>query len=183
MTIRIAWGITGSGHFLSETVNVMKEIVKEENVKVTIFLSKAAVMVVKWYKVWNDLESISPRVLIERDANSPFIAGALQTGKYDLLLIAPASANTVAKIVYGIADTLITNTVALAQKGGMNVYILPTDQESGSIITTLPSGEKLKLIMREVDVENVNKLRSMKGIVVLKRPDEIKDIVKGFTNR
>lgn len=160
----------------------MKEIVKQDDIEITVFLSKAAVMVVKWYKVWDDLKSISSRVLIERGPNSPFIAGSLQTGEYDFLLIAPASANTVAKIVNGIADSLITNALALAQKGGVPVYILPTDQELGTIITTLPSGKSLKLFMREIDVENVNKLRLMKGIVVLKKPDEIKDVIKSFIN-
>jgi len=63
------------------------------------------------------LLEISKRVLVEVDANTPFIAGPLQVGRYHSLLIAPATANTVAKIVHGIADTLLTNAVAQTQKG------------------------------------------------------------------
>ena len=61
--------------------------------KVTAVLSKAAVTVIKWYKLWNDLNRISEKVLVEEDANTPFIIGPLQTGKFRCLLVAPATAN------------------------------------------------------------------------------------------
>jgi archaeoflavoprotein AfpA len=180
LPVKIAWGITGAGDYLPETFQVMKNIIGRGDVKVQAFLSKSAVMVVKWYKLWGELEKISPRVMMEESANVPFIAGPLQTGKFKLLLVAPATGNTVAKIVNGIADTLVTNAVAQAHKGSLPIYILPVDQETenGKRTTTLPTGEKLDLIMRDIDIENFRKLKAMKGITVITSPYEIEEIIR-----
>ncbi|MCP8317234.1 MAG: archaeoflavoprotein AfpA, partial [archaeon] len=112
--------------------------------------------------------------------NFPFIAGQLQIGKFKFLLVAPATANTVAKIVNGIADSLATNAVSQAQKGNVPVYILPVDQETenGKITTILPTGEKMDLTMRDVDLMNLRKLKEMKGITIITRPYEIEEIIK-----
>ncbi len=93
--------------------------------------------------------------------------------------VAPATANTVAKLVHGIADTLLTNCVSMANKAGREVFILPVDRERGTITTTLPDGKPFKLTMRDIDVENTEKLRHMKGITVVDRPEEIKRVIKG----
>ena len=42
----------------------------------------------------------------EVNSHSPFLVGKLQTGDYDLFLVAPVTANSTAKIATGIADTL-----------------------------------------------------------------------------
>ena len=76
----------------------------------------------------------------------------------------PATANTVAKIVVGIADTLVTNAVAQANKADIPIYIFPVDQKPGSLTTVLPSGESFTLTAREVDLVNVEKLKAMKRI-------------------
>ncbi len=83
-----------------------------------------------------------------------------------------------AKIAYGIADSLITNSAAQAIKADVPVYIYPVDQKEGEIVTKLPDGRDLKLRIRKEDVENVDKLRRMRGITVLSRIDEIEDVVK-----
>jgi archaeoflavoprotein AfpA len=175
--LKIVWGITGSGDLLSETFEVMSELTKMRDFEITVVLSKAAVKVVKWYRLWDKLSGIAGKVLVEEDANTPFIVGALQTGKFKCLLIAPATANSVAKIVNGIADTIITNAVAQANKANVDIYILPVDQRKGTTTTILPTGERLELKIRDVDVENTGKLRRMKGIRVLERPDEIKTVL------
>ena len=92
----------------------------------------------------------------------------------------PATANTVAKIAYGIADTLITNAVSQAMKTAVPIYIYPVDQKPGSVTTVLPSGEKMELTTREVDLENVERLRAMKGMTVLGHPSEIKDQLRKY---
>ncbi|MCP8316414.1 MAG: archaeoflavoprotein AfpA, partial [archaeon] len=109
LPIKMAWGITGSGDHLPETIQVIKKIVERGDAKVKIFLSKSAVIVVKWYGLWEELKKISPKIMVEESSNIPFIAGQLQIGKFKFLLVAPATANTVAKIVNGIADSLATN--------------------------------------------------------------------------
>ena len=180
MPSKIVWGITGSGDLISEIFEVMEEISKMNRLKITAVLSKAAVTVLKWYKLNESLDRIADRILVEKDANTPFIVGPLQTGEYDALIVAPATANTVAKIVNGIADTIITNSVSQTNKTHVDIYILPVDQKMGTTTTILPGGKKLDLSMRDVDVENTNRLRKMKGIVVLEKPKGIKSIVDRY---
>lgn len=174
--IKIVWGITGSGDLLPEVTEELEKLVNTGKVEITTCFSKAAKMVVNWYKLSERIEKISKRVLHEYDANSPFIAGPLQVGKYNCLLVAPATANTVAKIVHGIADTLITNAVAQAQKGGIKIIILPVDQKPGKTTTLLPTGEEKTLIMRDIDIENTKKLKAIKGIKVIEAPEDIQNL-------
>src|SRR5208283_5552612 len=164
MAVRIVWGITGSGDRIAEVFEVMSELAEHKELEITSVLSKAAVKVVNWYKLKEKLDSISKKVFVEEDANTPFIVGPLQIGEFDCLLVAPATANTVAKVVNGIADTIITNAISQTNKTNISIYILPVDQKKGSTITTLPGGKELELMMRDIDVENTNKLRNMKGI-------------------
>ena len=110
---------------------------------------------------------------VEKDANTPFISGMLQTGKYDLLMVAPVTGNTVAKIAVGIADTLISNAAIQAVKGFVPVYLMPVDYRAGTITTTIPNGSKITLRVRKEDAENVRKIEKMDGFHVFENPDEI----------
>jgi archaeoflavoprotein AfpA len=181
--VRMAWGITGAGDYLVESLEVMKRISSDFDVEVTVLVSKNAEMVIKWYRLWDDLTSSLEKVKVERGANVPFIAGPLQIGYYGLFFISPATANTVAKIAYGMADTLITNCVAQAIKGGTPVYIYPVDQELGSRETQVPEGDVITIRTRRVDVENVERIRNMEGITVLKHPFEIEPIIAAIASR
>lgn len=178
MPARIVWGITGSGDLISEVFAQMEGLAKEKDLEITAVQSKAAVKVLNWYKLTGRLKGIAKKVFEEEDANTPFIVGPLQTGQFDCLLVAPATANTVAKVVNGIADTLITNSISQTNKTSTAIYILPVDQKKGTTITTLPGGKRLELTMRDVDIENTNKLRNMAGIDVLSNPGEIKAVVQ-----
>jgi archaeoflavoprotein AfpA len=181
--IQVAWGITGAGDYLAESLTVMKKISKDFEVKVTVLVSENAEMVIKWYRLWNDLKSSFEKVKVEKGANLPFIAGPLQIGHYSLFFVSPATANTIAKIAYGIADTLVTNCVAQAIKGGTQVYIYPVDQELGSRETQVPEGDTITITTRRVDVENVERIRNMEGITVLKHPFEIEEIVASIVSK
>ena len=55
------------------------------------------------------------------------------------MIVSPTTANTVAKIVHGISDTLVTNAVAQAGKGRVRTLMVPVDIEPGDIDTVLPS--------------------------------------------
>jgi len=175
--LKIAWGITGCGDKLPEVVEIMKKLKNKYNLDVDVYLSKNAKIVVKWYKLWQVLEDEFYDLRVEVNANAPFLVGKLQTGKYDLFLVAPATANTTAKIAYGIADTLITNSVAQAMKARVPVYIFPPDNKKGKVETILPGNKKLTLYMRDVDVENVERLRRMEGIEVLDKPEDIEKVI------
>ena len=183
MSLKLAWGITGSGDLLPETFSVMSTVKKSPDIRITAVLSKAAVKVVRWYKLWDELEHMADHVLKEEDANTPFVVGKLQTGGFDCLLVAPATANTVAKIVHGIADSIISNAGAQTNKVATPIYIMPVDQRGGTTITRLPGGEKLELKIRPVDIDNARKLASMDGIRVLAGPEEIEDALKECARR
>ena len=169
----LAWAITGAGDLMPQTFKVIEDLKKSKQLKITAILSKAAVKVTKMYRLWEKLPDVADKVLIEEDSNTPFVVGALQTGKYDLLLVAPATANSVAKIVHGIADTLITNAVAMTNKTDIQVFILPVEKERETVVTKLPDGKSLRLYVRELDAENTARLRKMKGVNVLESPEDI----------
>lgn len=139
---RIAWGVTGAGHLLKKTFVVMEELAKSH--EITCFASSAAEAVIRMYNFWKKFPKIchggyySEVVLETVDGVSSPLIGRLLRGTYDILVVSPASANTVAKVVCGISDTLVTNAIAQAEKGGVPIIILPTDQKPGKTRTELP---------------------------------------------
>lgn len=145
MGFNIAWCITGAGHFLLESFEVFLQLVKDMDVRVTTFLSCAGEEVARIYGVLDRLHQVSPggyyqEIILEREQGKSFPkAGRLSRGTYAALVISPATANTVAKIAYGIADTLVTSAFAQAQKGSVPAYIVPTDYREGTIVTRLPT--------------------------------------------
>jgi len=174
---RIAWGITGSGDQMIETYNTLVDIKNKTGVETMVFLSKEGETVMKWYHLWDKIQKDFPNFKTDAGPNSPFIAGPLQMGYYDFVLIAPATANTVAKIVCGIADSLVTNAVSQTAKGSTPIYIMPVDQKRGTVKTAAPTGRTFELRMREVDVTNSEKLARMENITVLESPYDIYDVV------
>ncbi len=173
MTKKLVWAITGAGDLLEECFDQMARIKEKDAVHITVLLSKAGATVLKFYKLEERLTQIADRVMLEKDANNPFIVAGLQTGKYDALLAAPLTANSTAKIALGLADTLVTNAIAQANKAGVPIYLLPVDQTPGVVTTQMPSGGKLELTMRPVDLDNAERLRRMPGLTVLKSPEDI----------
>ncbi|SET04403.1 archaeoflavoprotein AfpA [Methanococcoides vulcani] len=174
---RIAWGITGSGDQIAETYEVMRDIKERTDVEFMVFLSKEGETIMKWYRMWDAIQRDFPNFKTDAGPNSPFIAGPLQVGHYDALIIAPATANSVAKIVYGIADSLVTNVVAQTAKGDTPIYILAVDQKRGTVDTSAPNGRKMTLKMREVDVSNSEKLAQMENITLLEKPEDLYALV------
>ncbi len=178
MTLRILWGITGSGDKIEEVVKIMARLQKKYDLSIRVALSKNGDKVARIYGLWEKLESISKKVLVERGPNEPWLAGPLQMGKYDVFLVCPATANTTAKIAHGIADSLISNCVSQALKANREVYIYPVDQKPGETTTLLPDGNELKLTIREIDVENSEKLKRMKGITIISQLEALEEIIK-----
>ncbi|MFB0562404.1 MAG: archaeoflavoprotein AfpA [Candidatus Lokiarchaeia archaeon] len=177
---KIAWGITGSGDRLPETVKVMEKVKEdfEDLVDIRVYVSKAGEQVLKYYKLSHDLVEIFDKVWVEMNANSPFLAGQLQMGKFEFLLIAPATSNTVAKIAMGLADSLLSNAAVMGLKAYVPLYIMPSDYEVGIVITKLPDGRDLKLRIRKEDVEHVKKLSNMEDVHLLEKPEDIYVVFK-----
>ncbi|MFC1802475.1 archaeoflavoprotein AfpA [Thermoproteota archaeon] len=177
--MKIAWGVTGSGDKFRETYTVMRELKEKHQDELTIhvYMSKAGILVAKYYKLTDELKRFG-KFYVEENANTPFLAGMLQTKRYDLLLIAPATSNTVAKIVVGISDTLLTNAAVQGVKGYTPVYIMPVDYREGTTTTVLPNGKELKLKVRKEDADNVRLLEKMEGFNVFEKPEEIREILE-----
>ncbi|HUL62466.1 MAG TPA: archaeoflavoprotein AfpA [Methanocella sp.] len=176
--VKIAWGITGCGDKIEEIAALMIELKKQHDLHVDVYISKNAVMVLKWYKLWDPLKDAFYDLRTEVNSNAPFLVGKLQTGDYDLFLVAPVTANSTAKIASGISDTLITNAVSQGAKARVPIYIYPPDNRPGELETILPGGKKLTLYIREVDVENVDKIRKMKSITVLDSVQDIRRVIE-----
>ena len=182
---RVAWGITGSGDRLLEVFEVMRQIKnkQQDDIRITVYLSKAGNLVVKYYRLFKGLQEKFDKTRTEINSNIPTLAVQLQSGKIEFLLIAPATSNTVAKIANGIADTLLTNAAIMALKAFVPVYILPCDFKEGVTITQLPDGSNMKIRVRKEDVEYVNKLAVMDGIVIIENPVEINQIFQKHFQR
>jgi len=180
--VKLAWCVTGSGDKIKETIQVMVDLKEEygESLKVEVFTSKAGAQVAKYYKVADRLQGSFDRHWTEVDANTPFISGRLQLGEFDLVLVAPATSNTVAKITHGISDTLVTNAAIQAVKGFIPVCVMPVDYEEGTTITLLPNGRRLKLRVRKEDAENARRIGAMEGFQIIKSPEEIPGVIARF---
>ena len=160
----------------------MIQVNNMDDVQVTVVVSKAGEQVLRLYKLWDKLNTQFQKVKKEVNANVPFVAGPLQIGKYDLFLIAPLTANSTAKIAHGIADTLITNAVAQTLKGNTPVLVYPVDQSSNPVTTFGPDGIEFTLTPREVDLENVMRLKQMRGLTVLTDVSNLAQVVRNFLN-
>ena len=176
---KIAWAITGSGDRVVETTKIMKEINEKykDEFDIRIYISKAGDQVLNYYGLFKELEIGFDNTWVEINSNAPFLAGQVQLGQFEFMIIAPATSNTVAKISLRIGDSLIPNAAIMGQKVGLPIYIMPSDVEEGVVITQLPDGSDLKLIIRKEDVEHVKKLAEM-GVNILKTPEEIYDVFK-----
>ena len=177
---KVAWGITGSGDRLPETIGIMKELGEEyqKTVSLRVYLSKAGEQVVRWCKLYEQVKQDFGKVWVELNSNSPFLAGDMELGRFEFLLIAPATSNTVAKIAAGITDTLLCNSAIMALKAFVPVYVMPSDYKEGTVVTRLPDGRDLKLRVRKEDAENTRKLSLMENVFVLEKPEDIREVFK-----
>ncbi|MDV0441686.1 bifunctional phosphopantothenoylcysteine decarboxylase/phosphopantothenate--cysteine ligase CoaBC [Methanorbis furvi] len=87
-------------------------------------------------------------------------------GEADLLLIAPATANTIGKIACGIDDTIVTTFATTAIGRGMPVVVVPAMHES--------------MYRHPAVVKNIETLRSMQIEVVPPRMEEEKAKIAGI---
>jgi dihydromethanopterin reductase (acceptor) len=124
--MKILWCVTGAGQFLSESIDAMDALAQGD--QVTLVLSEAGREVCRMYGVLGELEKKYVDIVLEESqgSSSP-IVGRLSQKEYEKAVVAPCTANTAAKIVCGISDSLVSNIVAQAGKCKVPVYILPTD--------------------------------------------------------
>lgn len=153
---RLAWAITGSGHYLRECLEIIHTL---ENVD--LFLSKAAAEILQQYgyahkvgKVYQDKTASSVPVEL------------FYHGHYHTLVIAPATSNTVAKMVAGISDNLVTNLYAQAGKTRLSSIVFACDTEP-ELESEAPRENWVKVYPRRIDLENMQKLKTFEETTVV----------------
>lgn len=166
MGSKIAWGITGAGHFLPEVADLLQAIRD-----VDLFASQAAEEVVKRYRLGNVISDSFQKVFYDRYASAPEVT-KLYLGYYRLVIIAPATSNSVAKFVYGISDSLISNLFAHAGKARIPILVLPTDV-APELSSAAPEGT-VRVYPRRIDQENVRRLEAFEGVTVAKDLEGLK---------
>ncbi len=125
---------------------------------VDLFLSRAAAEVMQVYGFpVNDLKQ---RFKLFRDtaASAPPV-GLFYKGHYDLVVVAPATSNSVAKMVWGISDTLVTNIYAQAGKCRIPSIVFACDA-APEMDTEAPGG-MVKVYPRPIDLQNTERLGRM----------------------
>ncbi|HEY9213424.1 MAG TPA: flavoprotein [Ancylobacter sp.] len=159
---RWGWALTGSGHFFTESIALIKQLGD-----VDLFVSKAADEVLRMYK--QDLPE-GTRIFHETTTSSAPV-GRFYEGLYHTLIVSPASSNTVAKCVYGLSDTLVTNCFAQAGKCRVHSIVFACDT-APEMITMAPKGP-VSVYPRRIDLENTARLKEFDDCTVVESIAEL----------
>lgn len=169
---RLAWAITGSGHYIKECLDFLLTLDAAD-----CYISQAGEEVLRMYGInLNDLRDKMP-VYRDKAASSPPV-GHFYKGYYHTLVIAPTTSNTVAKCVLGIADNLVTNLYAQAGKCRVPSIIYPCDT-APEMETTAPSG-KFMVYPRKIDLAATDSLRGFEYTTVV---DSAESLIASVTER
>jgi flavoprotein len=162
---RIAWAITGSGHYLEECIEIVKTLDE-----VDLFYSQAGEEVLRMYG--HDPKSLlkDGRVYRDRAASAPPV-GLFYRGDYHTLIVAPATSNTVAKMVLGLSDTLVTNVYAQAGKCRIPSIVMACDTAPEH---DTPAPDRIvKVWPRKVDLAHTEALREFEATTVVETPEKL----------
>ena len=168
-TPRWGWALTGSGHFFTESLDMIRTLDH-----VDLFVSKAAAEVVRMYK--HDF-SLSDNIRVFKDVTaSAAPVGNFYYGVYHTLVVAPTTSNSVAKFVWGISDTLVTNVFAQAGKCRGQTIVFPCDT-APELETRAPKG-MVKVYPRRIDLENTERLKSFEATTVVESLKSLEEAVE-----
>lgn len=166
---RFAFAITGSGHFLEESLALARRLPDAD-----LLLSAAGEEVLPMYG--HTLDSLKQHFRVVRDKTASAVpVGQIYEEAYHTIVVAPATSNTVAKIAYGLSDTLPTNMVAQAGKLGIPSIVFACDTEP-VVLTTAPKTSNqdwFTLRPRRIELANVERLRTMEFIEVVCDPAQL----------
>lgn len=166
---RFAFAITGSGHFLEESLALARRLPG-----VDLLLSAAGEEVLPMYG--HTLESLKQHFRVVRDKTASAVpVGQIYEEAYHTIVVAPATSNTVAKIAYGLSDTLPTNMVTQAGKLGIPSIVFACDTEP-VVLTTAPKTSDqawFTLRPRRIELDNVERLRAIEFIEVVCDPAQL----------
>jgi dihydromethanopterin reductase (acceptor) len=167
-TPRWGWALTGSGHFFKECLRMVGSLGE-----VDLFVSRAAGEVVRMYRQEFKLPKAA-RVFRDTTASSAPV-GLFYYDTYHTLILGPATSNTVAKCVFGISDTLVTNVFAQAGKCRVPIIVFACDT-APELETEAPKG-MVKVYPRAVDLKNTEQLKLFEGTTVVETLEELEKAV------
>jgi len=153
---RLAWALTGSGHYLKECLEIINRLQD-----VDLFLSKAGAEILQQYGYKHNVG----RVYQDKTASSVPVE-FFYHGAYHSVVIAPATSNTVAKMVCGISDNLITNIYAQAGKCRVPSIVFACDT-AAELESEAPREHIVKVYPRNIDLENMEKLKRFEETTVV----------------
>lgn len=162
---KIAWGITGGGHLLKESVEVIRDTGDTD-----LFVSPAGMEVLRMYSIDLPVKPVTDKSASTRASRS------FSMGIYDLFVIAPATSNSVAKFVCGISDTMMTTLFAQCGKSRVPIIVLPTDTEE--TMYSMGVTKPVKVYPRPVDLENIEKLGRFPQVDIVKTIEELKTAIR-----
>lgn len=128
---------------------------------VDLFLSKAAAEVLQQYGYKHQ----AGKVYQDKTASSVPVELFYQ-GHYHSLVIAPVTSNTIAKMVCGISDNLVTNLYAQAGKTLVPSIIFACDT-APELETEAPRNNMVKVYPRKIDLENIAKIKTFEATTVV----------------
>jgi dihydromethanopterin reductase (acceptor) len=168
-TPRWGWALTGSGHFFKECLRMAGELDE-----VDLFVSKAANEVVRMYRQEFKLPKTA-RVFRDTTASAAPV-GLFYYAVYHTLVLAPATSNTVAKCVFGISDTLVTNVFAQAGKCRVPAIVFACDT-ARELETEAPKG-MVKVYPRKIDLENTERLKTFGSTTVVETLEQLEQALQ-----
>jgi flavoprotein len=168
-TPRWGWALTGSGHFFKECLRMVGDLDE-----VDLFVSKAAAEVVRMYRQALQLPKTA-RVFRDTTASAAPV-GLFYYGVYHTLIMAPATSNTVAKCVFGISDTLVTNVFAQAGKCRVPAIVFACDT-APELETEAPKG-MVRVYPRDIDLQNTERLKSFASTTVVESLEQLEAALK-----
>lgn len=168
---RLAWAITGSGHYLRESLQILASIQE-----VDIFLSRAAAEIIKQYGFQAQLDAMGHRIFQDKTASSVPVEFFYE-GKYHTLVISPVTSNTIAKMAYGISDSLVTNLYAQAGKTQVNSIVFACDT-APEVESEAPKENMVMVYPRKIDLDNVQKLAQFEATEIVASIEELQAAVE-----
>lgn len=142
--------------------------------EVDLFVSKAAAEVVRMYRQALQLPKTA-RVFRDTTASAAPV-GLFYYGVYHTLIMAPATSNTVAKCVFGISDTLVTNVFAQAGKCRVPAIVFACDT-APELETEAPKG-MVRVYPRDIDLQNTERLKSFESTLVVESLEQLEAALK-----
>lgn len=166
-TKRLAWALTGSGHYLRECLDIIARL--ED---VDLFLSRAAAEILQQYGYTHNVG----RVFHDKTASAVPVE-LFYHGVYHTVVIAPATSNTVAKMVCGISDNLVTNIYAQAGKCRVPTIVFACDTHP-ELESEAPREHMVKVYPRRIDLENMGKLSTFEATTVAADMQELEAAIR-----